>query len=89
MDSQPLEGENWYAEVEDFFVRWNEEADSIKEKVLDSIECSAITKMYHKNQDDLLLRRPVDLADQTLMRRFEELDNKIQSSLAMALCTKS
>ena len=86
METTSFDDENWLNEVEEFIARWNEEAKSIEQRTIDSGECTAISKMFEKDQDDLLLRRPPGFSDVTLMKELESLDHKLHSSLAIAMC---
>jgi len=77
---------NWLNEVQEFLERWGLEASSIEQRTMGSKECTAISKMFEKDQDDLLLRRPAGFSDITLMKQLETLDHKLHSSLAVAMC---
>jgi hypothetical protein len=77
---------NWLDELEQFISRWEMETKSIKDKSLDAEECDHISALFHKDSDGLLVKRPVGISDEEIVKRLEKLDGKLGSVLAMA-CT--
>ena len=80
--------QHWLEELEQFITHWEQETELLKEKQLDLNECDEITDVFHRNSDGLLVRRPVEISDEEIFTRLEQLDNKLGSVLAMA-CTSS
>ena len=74
----------WLEEVERFISHWEQEAESIKLQSLAPDECGKISDNFHKKSNGLLVRRPVALPDGDILKRIENLDNKLNSTLAMA-----
>jgi len=80
--------ERWYAELEEFISRWENEAEELKQKKLSTDECTMISKMLQKGEDELLLKRPAGFSDLTVSHKLDDLDKKLNSSLAMALTSQ-
>lgn len=79
---------DWLVELEKFISHWEQETETIKERILDPEECGKITDIFHRDSDGLLVRRPVDISDEEIFTRLEQLDNRLGSALAM-VCTSS
>lgn len=79
---------DWFNELEKFISHWEQETETIKERILDPNECSEITDVFHRDSDGLLVRRPVEISDEEIFTRLERLDSKLSSALAM-VCTSS
>jgi hypothetical protein len=81
------EQRDWDSEFEDFFIHWEKEVEALKEHSLGLEECCKISKEFYRDWDGLLVRRPLGLNELSL-ERFEQLDNKLNSALAM-ICSCS
>jgi len=79
--------QEWIHDLQDFISYWNQELDDISRRKVDSDECSEIMDSFHKNMDFLLLRRPADIVEEDFIGQLRPLLNKLDSSLAMALCS--
>ena len=73
---------NWLNDFEHFLLRWEQETEGIKEKTLDPDECFRISEMFHKDWNGLVIRKPVNVAGD-FFNRFEQLDHKLTTTLAM------
>jgi len=81
--------EKWSLDLQQFISHWEKEVDGLQEKQLDSDECGEIVEQFHKTKDMLLCQRPVNLTDDNVLSKLEPLTNKLDNSLAMALCSIS
>ena len=79
---------DWFNELEKFISHWEQETETIKERILDPNECSETTDVFHRDSDGLLVRRPVEISDEEIFTRLERLGSKLSSALAM-VCTSS
>ena len=79
---------NWRTELEDFISHWERETETIKFKTLNPQECDEISKLFQKDSDGLLVRRPPWMSEDEIYTRLEKLDNKLSSTLAM-VCRSS
>ena len=79
---------NWLDELERFISHWEREAETIKDKELDLVQCENISDLFHNDSDGLLVRKPIGISDEEILTRLEKLDGKLGSVLAMA-CTSS
>jgi hypothetical protein len=86
MDTHKVEKDKWLSEVEQFIDYWEHAAEEIQERALHPDECSDISEMFQQDSDGLLLRRPVDVSEHEILTRLDQLDSKLNSSLAM-VCT--
>jgi hypothetical protein len=86
MDTHMVEKDKWFTEVEQFFSYWKKATEEIQERSLHPNECSDISEMFQQDSDGLLLRRPVGISDQEILSKLDQLDSKLNSSLAM-VCT--
>ncbi|MCK5260941.1 MAG: hypothetical protein KAJ44_02055 [Thermoplasmatales archaeon] len=75
---------NWRNEVEKLFSHWEQETEIIKDMTIDMEECSRVSDGFHREWNGLLVRRPVGLTDDEVYTKLEKLDNKLNSTLAMA-----
>jgi hypothetical protein len=73
---------NWLNEFEKFISHWEEETEKLKVKSLDLEECCKISDVFHKEWDELLIKRPEGISNDIILK-FERLDNKLSSVLAM------
>jgi len=74
-------------DLREFLMYWEREVDMLKEKQLDSEECSEIADLFHRDRDLLLCRRPLGVAEDDIASRLQPLAGKLDASLAMALCS--
>ena len=79
--------ENWVKDLHEFVSHWEEKVANIKEKRLGSQECTEIADLFQKDQEVLLSRRPVGVSDDHVFVKLQPLANKLDASLAMALCS--
>jgi len=79
---------NWWNEFEQFISDWEGQTHSIMEKSIDNEECDNISALFTKGSDGLLLRKPVDISNDEVFSRLEQLNGKLGSVLAMA-CSSS
>jgi hypothetical protein len=79
---------NWLNKFENFIIRWEEEARALTEQMLDPDECLQISDDFKKELDGLLIRKPLIISDEDISKRWERLDGKLNSILAM-ICTSS
>ena len=79
--------ETWMRELQEFISHWENEVNSIQEQQLDSRECSNIVEHFQRERDLLLCKKPVGISDEHSVIRLEPLANKLDASLAMALCS--
>ena len=86
MDTHMVEKDKWLAEVESFIKYWEQATEEIQSRSLHPGECNDISEMFQQDSDGLLLRRPVGVSEQEILDRLEQLDSKLNSSLAM-VCT--
>lgn len=86
MDTHIVDKDKWLSEVEQFIDYWENATEEIQERALHPDECSDISEMFQKDSDGLLLRRPTDVSDQEILTKLDQLDSKLNSSLAM-VCT--
>jgi hypothetical protein len=77
----------WNHDLQDFIAYWNQELDNIRRRRVDSNECVEIMDTFHKNMDYLLLRRPAEIIEDEYIGQLQPLLNKLDASLAMALCS--
>ena len=82
MNMEPDVKKDWLDELENFISHWEQETEIIKDKTLDFEECCRITDVFRDDWDGLLLKRPPGMADDDFLR-LEQLDNKLNSALAM------
>ncbi len=73
---------NWNNEFEKFMTHWEHEAEKLKDTTLDLEGCCKISDVFHKDWDGLLIRKPEEVSDDILLR-IEQLDSKLNSTLAM------
>jgi hypothetical protein len=86
MDTHMVEKDKWLSEVKQFFEHWEKATEEIQERSLHPDECNDISEMFQQDSDGLLLRRPVDVSDEDILQKLDQLDTKLNSSLAM-VCT--
>ena len=79
---------SWMEELDNFISSWENEVEIIRQKSLDLDQCNTISEMFQKSSNGLLIRRPAGLSDEEIFSRLEQLDNKINSVLAMACCSE-
>jgi len=79
--------ETWMQDFQEFISFWEKEVDVLKERKLDSEECCEIADLFHRDRDLLLCRRPTTMFEEEIISRLEPLANKLDASLAMALCS--
>lgn len=85
MELEP-ESKTWQQEAEYFITRWEIETEQIKEKNLDPDQCCLISDTFHRDSDGLLVKRPVNFSDTDILVRLDQLENTLNSALAM-VCT--
>jgi hypothetical protein len=73
----------WLREFESFVSHWEQETESIKERAIETKECSKISDGFHRDSDGLLARRPGGLSGNEVFSRLDKLDHKLNSALAM------
>jgi hypothetical protein len=76
---------SWQEEFDNFIAHWEEETRIIRDKTLELEECHKISSIFREDQDALLMRRPPGVSEEIFLK-LEELENKLNSTLAMA-CT--
>ena len=86
MDAHKVEKDTWLSEVKQFINYWEHTTDEIQERALLPDECSDISEMFQQNSDGLMLRRPVGVSEHEILTKLDQLDSKLNSSLAM-VCT--
>ena len=74
----------WRLNVENVISRWERETETLKDKTLNPDECHKISDMFHKDTNWLLVRKPAETIDDDIITRLDQLDNKLNSTLAMA-----
>ena len=74
--------ENWKNEFENFISHWEKEVEILKGRTLDLDECCRISDLFRKDRDGLLINKPLELSDEIFLK-FDQLDNKLCSALAM------
>jgi len=88
MDLTSDVNKTWQDEFEQFISHWEGETHSIMNRSLNNEECDNISALFTKGSDGLLLRKPVDISNDEIFSRLEQLNGKLGSILAMA-CTSS
>jgi hypothetical protein len=78
---------SWLEELETFIARWEQETQMIQAKTLDLEECHRISHAFYEDEDVLLVKRPPGVSDDVFLR-LEELENKLNSTLAM-VCVRT
>jgi len=79
--------EIWAHELIEFIQYWEKELDALKEKKLDSDECSEIMDLFHRDRDLLLCRKPLGFVEDGVMMQLTPLSVRLDASLAIALCS--
>ncbi|MBU0498224.1 MAG: hypothetical protein KKC68_03090 [Candidatus Thermoplasmatota archaeon] len=83
MNTPHLEQHSWLDEAKRFIEYWEQATEEIRSRALNPKECSVISELFHQDSDGLLLRRPVEISDEQIVTRLDQLDNKLNTSLAM------
>jgi len=78
----------WLNEFENFIVRWEHETGLLKQQMLDPEECLQISDNFKKELDGLLVKKPLIISDDDISKRWERVDGKLNSILAM-VCASS
>jgi hypothetical protein len=79
--------EVWVKDVCEFISHWEHEVDSLRQQQVDVRQCREIVDVFQREKDLLLCRKPVSVSDQSVMTRLTPLSSKLDTSLAMALCS--
>ena len=80
---------DWVTDIHAFINHWEREVETIKNQQLDADECNEITKLFQQDKDMLLSKRPVDISDEHALMEIQPLADKLDASLARALCSVS
>ncbi len=83
MNSPQVGQHSWVDEAKQLIEYWEQATEEIRSRTLNPKECSVISELFHQDSDGLLLRRPVEISDDQIITRLEQLDNKLNTSLAM------
>jgi len=83
----PVNEKEWTHDLQDFIQYWEKEVDELKERKVNSDECCEIVELFHRDRDLLLSRRPSAFTDEDVIVQIEPIANKLDVSLAMALCS--
>lgn len=78
---------SWLDEVERLIAHWEHETETIKEREIDPEECTRISDGFQRAYDMIMVKRPVSITDDAVVTRFEQLGNKLNSTLAMVCCS--
>ena len=82
MTLDPSGDQHWLMDFENFFNHWEREVEILKTQELGLDDCSKITEDFHRSWDGLLVRRSVSMSEVDFAR-FQQLDNKLNTALAM------
>ena len=79
--------EEWTKDFQNFLEYWLNEVDVLKEKHLGSEECYQISDLFQRDRNILLCMRPTSISDDELVSKLQPLTQKLDTSLAIALCS--
>lgn len=79
--------QQWTDDVQAFLTYWQQEVVIIKARKLGVVECAEISDHFRNHMNQLLIRRPSGTMHVDVLGEFELLINKLDNSLARALCS--
>ena len=82
MTLDPSSDQHWLMDFENFFNHWEKEVEELKAQELGLDDCCKISEDFHRSWDGLLVRRSISMSEEDFAR-FQQLDSKLNSALAM------